>query len=304
MLKGAESKLHGPARLGHFRAFLARPTTRYRSRGAVPASLLPTLEGHDTAEGEYETLLRTQVLGLFDSLEDIAVPANPQARPEELAALDKKATLARSSKSVARRGQMNVWKEIAAEEEAREKAAVSAAAMAPSGRSLRELMVSFDTSMEVAEALLCVEDLNWAGLFHLRYLFTQRLMKRSTFDHIRSVVEVFLAQVSNNDETYGQCRKLASKLMQYLVSHLHDPDNALMGMSPSTKIAARLRNHLTEIYGDDASRPELRDKVIGFDKADKPSLLAAPMAHGALVIANLSGIGMRFVRFSRIDPVR
>ena len=158
--------------------------------------------------------------------------------------------------------------------------------------------------MDAAESLMTVEDLNWAGLFHQRYLFANRLLKASETEHIKSVVEVFLSAASVGDDASAACRRQASKLMQYIVSHSADPDGALLGLAPSDELARRMRGALDDVYGENATRPELRDKILGFGSNGELFGATGGLSHGMLVVANLPEEGLRFVRFSRIDPTR
>ncbi len=166
-------------------------------------------------------------------------------------------------------------------------------------------MDDFDAAMDAAESLMMVEDLNWAGLFHHRYLFTSRLIRACDTDHIKNIVECFLSASSESGEAYSACRKQASKLMQYIVSHTSDPDGALLGLAPSTELSRRMTASLDDVYGENATRPELRDKILGYSPTGELCFpTTGALSHGMLVFANLPGEGLKFVRFSRIDPTR
>ena len=292
-------------RFGQFRPF-SSSSGPYRTRNRPPALLVPILEGHDVACAEYQRMLQSQILGVFELLEAIHVPtAGGSSKVDE--PVDLKGSMRRMPKSVARRHTANVMKELAEEEERREQREKQRelAANANSEFSLKELQQEYSAAMDAADALMILENLTWAGLFHMRYRYAQRLLRESELEHIKAVSECFLSSVSNNDDDFGPFRKQASKLMQYVVSHGVDPDGALIGLAPSESICKHLRTSLMDIYGENSSHVELRDKVIGF-KDDDGSLtfVPSPIAHGTLVIANMPEVGMRFCRFSRIDPVR
>ncbi len=110
-------------RHGHFRPFLSSGKAQTRYRGKVPPqSMVPVLEGHESADDGYESMLRSQVLSLFEVLADIGVPTvsaavRGAAMMDDVATADK-ATRALRSKSLSRRHGMGVLKEIAQQQAA------------------------------------------------------------------------------------------------------------------------------------------------------------------------------------------
>jgi hypothetical protein len=301
-----------------------------RYRGKVPPqSMVSVLEGHDSADEGYESMLRGQVLHLFELLATITVPTQlalstrgtagggaggggaekgSSASGAVNAAFDDppatdKASRHTRAKSLSRRHGMGVLKEIAQQQTAAEVAASKEDT--PKGEAtLKSLIDDFDAAMDAAESLMTVEDLNWAGLFHHRYLVSNRLLKSSETEHIKSVVEVFLSSSSIGEEASAACRRQASKLMQYIVSHTADPDGALLGLAPSEELARRIRAALDDVYGENATRPELREKILGWGANGELCPATAGLSHGMLVVANLPEDGLRFVRFSRMEPTR
>ncbi len=90
------------------------------------------MEGHDSADDNYESMLQSQVLQLFDSLHSISVPSSSASSASAMsgngaaadATAEKNSRHARS-KSISARHKMGVLKEIAQQQAAAEAASGS-----------------------------------------------------------------------------------------------------------------------------------------------------------------------------------
>jgi hypothetical protein len=114
--------------VAHFRVFpQATCKKRYRGGRAPPLSMVSVVEGHESADDNYENLLQSQLIWLFDTLMTISVPSvssNLRAEDFQSASSEKGSRHARS-KSISARHKMGVLKEIAQQQAAAEAAAGS-----------------------------------------------------------------------------------------------------------------------------------------------------------------------------------
>lgn len=240
---------------------------KYSSARRPPAELCDLLEGKKAADEVYQHLLESQILFLFENLLSMTVPSQETSKDEkESHASQRSSTIESSEASKSDKPKKHSRSKSYSRNEANQLVAkakgshvVGAHMLKESGNNpqilesqigvksvtVKEVQERMRFLIDEADSLMLVESLNWSSLFHLRYLLTNQTLKPTEIENMKKLTEVFMENTLSSAD--NQIRRLASRLMQYLVSHSLDIDGCLIGMRPSSAIESKLENAVEKV---------------------------------------------------------